>query len=123
MRIQVLADGIELTDGIRAHAHKRLYYAIGWAGAQVELVQLRVLDLNGPKGGVDKCCRIRIELRRGGVVTIEETAELRLAHPHVVTLEEGSRYKRVDADQLGFKREVDPMGLLNPGKMKSFATA
>ena len=72
MRIQVLADGIELTDGIRAHAHKRLYYAIGWAGAQVELVQLRVLDLNGPKGGVDKCCRIRIELRRGGVVTIEE---------------------------------------------------
>jgi len=35
-------------------------------------------------------------------------------------LEDGSRYKRVDADQLGFKREVDPMGLLNPGKMRSF---
>ena len=28
--------------------------------------------------------------------------------------------KRVDADQLGFKHEADPMGLLNPGKMKSF---
>jgi FAD/FMN-containing dehydrogenase len=37
-----------------------------------------------------------------------------------VTLEDGSRYKRVDADQLGFKHEVDPMGLLNPGKMRSF---
>ena len=43
-----------------------------------------------------------------------------IANPHVVTLEDGSRYKRVDADQLGFKQEVDPMGLLNPGKMRSF---
>ena len=43
-----------------------------------------------------------------------------IANPHVVTLEDGSRYKRVDADQLGFKQQVDPMGLLNPGKMRSF---
>ena len=46
-----------------------------------------------------------------------------IANPHVVTLEDGSRYKRVDADQLGFKHEVDPMGLLNPGKMRSFRAA
>jgi FAD/FMN-containing dehydrogenase len=46
-----------------------------------------------------------------------------IANPHVVTLEDGSRYKRVDADQLGFKRQVDPMGLLNPGKMRTFTVA
>ena len=49
-----------------------------------------------------------------------EACGVMIANPHVVTLEDGSRYKRVDADQLGFKREVDPMGLLNPGKMRSF---
>jgi hypothetical protein len=49
-----------------------------------------------------------------------ESCGVMIANPHVVTLEDGSRYKRVDADQLGFKREVDPMGLLNPGKMRSF---
>lgn len=43
-----------------------------------------------------------------------------IANPHVYTLEDGSRHKRVDADQLGFKRQVDPMGLLNPGKMRDF---
>ena len=43
-----------------------------------------------------------------------------IANPHVYTVEDGSRYKRVDVDQLGFKREVDPYGLLNPGKMRSF---
>jgi FAD/FMN-containing dehydrogenase len=49
-----------------------------------------------------------------------EACGIMIANPHVVTLEDGSRYKRVDADQLGFKREVDPRGLLNPGKMRSF---
>lgn len=39
----------------------------------------------------------------------------------VDTLAYGSRYKRVNADQLDFKHEADPMGLLNPGKMRSFA--
>ncbi|MBV8925562.1 MAG: FAD-binding protein, partial [Bradyrhizobium sp.] len=45
-----------------------------------------------------------------------------VANPHVYTVEDGSRYKRADADQLGFKREVDPFGLLNPGKMRSFVS-
>ena len=43
-----------------------------------------------------------------------------IANPHVVTLEDGSRHKRADADQLGFKHDVDPQGLLNPGKMRTF---
>lgn len=49
-----------------------------------------------------------------------EACGIMIANPHVVTLEDGSRYKRVDADQLTFKHEVDPLGLLNPGKMRSF---
>ena len=37
-------------------------------------------------------------------------------NPHAYTLEEGGM-KRVDLVQLAFKRETDPKGLLNPGKM------
>jgi FAD/FMN-containing dehydrogenase len=44
-----------------------------------------------------------------------------IANPHVFTIEEGSGYRRVDGDQLGFKRRVDPLGLMNPGKMLSFS--
>jgi FAD/FMN-containing dehydrogenase len=43
-----------------------------------------------------------------------------IADPHTVTLEDGAGHKRVDADQLSFKRIHDPHGLLNPGKMRSF---
>jgi FAD/FMN-containing dehydrogenase len=43
-----------------------------------------------------------------------------IANPHVLTIEEGSNYRRVPGDQLGFKRMADPLGLLNPGKMRDF---
>ena len=57
------------------------------------------------------------------IIDLFEQHGVFVANPHVVTLEDGSRHKRADADQLGFKREVDPMGLLNPGKMRSFVRA
>jgi FAD/FMN-containing dehydrogenase len=59
--------------------------------------------------------------RLNEIIRLHEEREVYIANPHVFTVEDGSRYKRVEADQLGFKREVDPHGLLNPGKMRSFA--
>lgn len=61
--------------------------------------------------------------RLNEVIAQHEASGVMIANPHVVSLEEGSRHKRADADQLGFKHEVDPYGLLNPGKMKSFVAA
>jgi FAD/FMN-containing dehydrogenase len=49
-----------------------------------------------------------------------EAEGISIANPHVLTIEEGSNYRRVPGDQLGFKRRVDPLGLLNPGKMRDF---
>jgi FAD/FMN-containing dehydrogenase len=57
------------------------------------------------------------------IIAIHEARGISIANPHVVTLEDGSRHKRADSDQLGFKRRVDPYGLLNPGKMRSFVAA
>jgi len=59
--------------------------------------------------------------RLNEIIRIHEGRGVYIANPHVFTVEDGSRYKRVEADQLGFKHEVDPHGLLNPGKMRSFA--
>jgi FAD/FMN-containing dehydrogenase len=67
--------------------------------------------------------RYRSEDRLNEIIRLHEARGVYIANPHVFTVEDGSRYKRVDADQLGFKHEVDPYGLLNPGKMRSFVTA
>jgi FAD/FMN-containing dehydrogenase len=67
--------------------------------------------------------RYRSEDRLNEIIRLHEARGVYIANPHVFTVEDGSRYKRADADQLGFKHEVDPYGLLNPGKMRSFVSA
>ncbi len=60
--------------------------------------------------------------RLNEIIRMHEERGVYIANPHVFTVEDGSRYKRADADQLGFKHEADPYGLLNPGKMRSFVS-
>jgi FAD/FMN-containing dehydrogenase len=50
------------------------------------------------------------------IVRIHEEAGAMIFNPHRYTLEEGGR-QSTDQRQLEFKREADPKGLLNPGKM------
>ena len=61
--------------------------------------------------------------RLAEIISEHERRGVTIANPHVYTLEDGAGHKRVDADQLSFKAEADPYGLLNPGKMRSYAVA
>lgn len=56
------------------------------------------------------------EPRLDEIVALHEALGAPIYNPHRYTLEEGGR-QQVDAVQLAFKREADPKGLLNPGKM------
>jgi hypothetical protein len=56
------------------------------------------------------------EDRLDEIVRKHEEAGALIFNPHRYTLEEGGR-QTVDDRQLRFKREADPKGLLNPGKM------
>jgi FAD/FMN-containing dehydrogenase len=42
-----------------------------------------------------------------------------IANPHVYTIEDGGD-KQIDPDKVAFKRQIDPYGLLNPGKMRGY---
>ncbi len=61
--------------------------------------------------------------RLDAIIAVHEERGVWIANPHVFTLEDGTRHKRAETDQLGFKRAVDPAGLMNPGKMRSFTPA
>ncbi|NNF90351.1 MAG: FAD-binding oxidoreductase [Boseongicola sp.] len=56
------------------------------------------------------------EDRLDEIIRLHEDAGAMIFNPHRYTLEEGGR-QTVDDRQLRFKREADPKGLLNPGKM------
>ncbi|HVL74000.1 MAG TPA: FAD-binding oxidoreductase [Beijerinckiaceae bacterium] len=60
--------------------------------------------------------RFTTEERLEEIMRIHEDMGAPIFNPHRYTLEEGGM-KQTDAVQLAFKREADPKGLLNPGKM------
>jgi hypothetical protein len=109
------------------YPHDRLVDAVAEVGKKFEgevMQHLEFLRINGTMtaSGIP-VIRYQSPEQLYEIIAGYESCGIMIANPHVVTLEDGSRYKRVDADQLGFKREVDPMGLLNPGKMRSFVPA
>ena len=96
------------------YPHDRIADAVAQVGARFgdEVVQhLEFIRLNGlmTANGIP-VIRYRSPERLYEIMAGYEACGIMIANPHVVTLEDGSRYKRVDADQLGFKHEVDPMG-------------
>jgi hypothetical protein len=60
--------------------------------------------------------RFTTETRLNEIIAEHEAMGAMIFNPHRYTLEEGGM-KQTDAIQLAFKRETDPKGLLNPGKM------
>ena len=63
--------------------------------------------------------RFTTEERLAEIIAEHEAMGAMIFNPHRYTLEEGGM-KQTDAIQLAFKRENDPQGLLNPGKMIAF---
>ncbi|MEM6761781.1 MAG: FAD-binding protein, partial [Pseudomonadota bacterium] len=60
--------------------------------------------------------RFTTEERLDEIIKIHEDSGCPIFNPHRYTLEEGGM-KQTDEVQLAFKRQADPKGLLNPGKM------
>lgn len=45
------------------HAERRLRYALGRFGGRIQRVMVFLEDTNGPRGGLDKCCRMVARLK------------------------------------------------------------
>ncbi len=54
--------GVELDDDDRAYIRLRLGAKLGKFATSIERVTVRVRDVNGPRGGVDKVCNIKVVL-------------------------------------------------------------
>lgn len=73
MRIDLRSGNIEWNADLRAHLQRRLHFALGRFGSRVERVSVRIVDVNGPRGGSDKSCRLTLRLDNGHRIWIEET--------------------------------------------------
>jgi putative sigma-54 modulation protein len=79
-QLEVRAHGFPLTDAIRQYAVDHVAAKLAKHARAIQAVIIRCEDVNGPKGGPDKCCRIEALLRRANpVVTEEIDTDLRAA--------------------------------------------
>jgi putative sigma-54 modulation protein len=80
MRIEIKARNIDITDELRELVRRHIRFAFGRIQHRVHRVAVTLSDVNGPRGGVDQRCLVRVSGRPSWhVVVRDEDAEVTTA--------------------------------------------
>ncbi|MGB5397580.1 MAG: HPF/RaiA family ribosome-associated protein [Gammaproteobacteria bacterium] len=72
MQIAIQSRGFSLTDALHQHVLNRLEFTLSRGASRVRRVDVRLSDINGPRGGVDKRCLIEVRLSGLPVVVVQD---------------------------------------------------
>jgi len=72
MQVAIQCRGFSLSNAIQEHVQKRLGFALSRGADRVRRAEVRLSDLNGPRGGIDKRCLIEVQLHGLPVVVVED---------------------------------------------------
>jgi putative sigma-54 modulation protein len=72
MRFEVRIQKVDLPRAVSGYIERRLHFSLSRFESRVRRVTVRIFDINGPRGGVDKCCRITAHLHPTETVVVEE---------------------------------------------------
>jgi ribosome-associated translation inhibitor RaiA len=71
MQIQIQASPFELQDTSRQSIEQRVRFVLRRLQHQVSQARIRLTDINGPRGGVDKECQLLLKQAGPGQVVIK----------------------------------------------------
>ncbi|NTV74362.1 MAG: hypothetical protein HGA66_09160 [Holophaga sp.] len=74
MKILMKSLGFNAGDALQQHAVSRLGAALGHWEDRLEGAVVRIVDANGPRGGVDKVCSIQVALPHRAYVVVTAAA-------------------------------------------------
>ena len=74
MDIQITGRKVNLDAVLRSFVERRLQFAFGRFERRIAAVNVRLADINGPRGGIDQSCRIMVHFRPRGELIIEDKA-------------------------------------------------
>ena len=74
MKVQFASKGLVTADGARAHAVRRLHFALDRFAGRVTRARVRLVDVNGPKGGIDIQCLIQVWVTGIGALVVKVMA-------------------------------------------------
>ena len=110
MRIEVRSGDFPLTNALRKHVERRLNFALSKHHSQIREIVVSLSDINGPRGGKDKCCQLRIVCTGHPLTIVEDTQ----ADLYVAIDRAAGRVGRVISRKLArsrsHKRRLSPSG-------------
>jgi len=74
MKPVIVAKGLKASGALRDYAVRRLDFALNRIRHNIRAVTLHISDINGPKGGIDKRCLIKLSVPGLPDIVITETA-------------------------------------------------
>jgi putative sigma-54 modulation protein len=75
IQLEIRSGGMELDPALRGWIYERIERQLGKFAPQIERVDVRFGDENGPRGGQDKCCLVHIILSKLPPVVVEIRGE------------------------------------------------
>src|SRR5690349_3646597 len=100
MNLEIRGVTYELDAELEAYIERRLRFAFGRFARRIGRVVVRLSDVNGPRGGIDKRCRLSVALIPRGVLRIEGTG----ADPFALVAHVAKRARRAVQRALGRRR-------------------
>ncbi len=71
MRIQILDRNVGITQNLREHIDRCLQFAFDRFGSHIQSIDISLSDVNGPRGGDDLQCRMKIVIQGKRQIVVE----------------------------------------------------
>ncbi len=75
MQLEIVSRDFELTQSIREHIETRLATLSAWSRRDIRTVRVTLGDMNGPRGGADKYCKVSVTLRSGPDIRVGKVSD------------------------------------------------
>ncbi len=73
MKIQIRGKDVQLDEDVKDYIERRIQFGLGRFSPRISGVTVQIHDLNGPRGGQDKECRIEVRLKPSGSVFVKDS--------------------------------------------------
>jgi len=108
MTLRLSARGVELSAELKDYVTRRVHFSLARFAGRIRTLSVRLADVNGPRGGVDKRCDVRVDAGlRQEVIVRERQATIHAAVAFAMDRAERAVRRRLKLAGTGRGMETD----------------
>lgn len=108
MRILIRGQHMQVDESLRDTISRRIGFVLSRFAERIRSTEVQVTDVNGPRGGIDKRCKVAVRLAGAGTVVVEDKDQ----NPHAAVARAFERVGQAVARLLERRREGRKHGLV-----------